>query len=268
MTTTSRDDRVIVTSRAGVSRMSRGQISLRFHDELNDFLPDERRGVTFCQSFNGTGSIKDLIESIGVPHTEIDVIVVDGVTTGFEHRISAGEQVEVWPRHEAVPLQPLIRLRPPLPDPPRFVLDTHLGRLAAYLRLLGFDTLYSNHCDDPTLARLSAEQLRVLLTCDRGLLMRRQVRHGYFVRNRQPRAQLLEVVARLGLRERMAPFTRCMHCNGLLRAVDKAAVLGRLKPQTRAHYDEFSQCPGCGKVYWKGSHYRRLQLLIETTGAD
>jgi uncharacterized protein len=241
-----------------------GQITLRFHDELNDFLPPERRGIAFVHRFREAGSIKDLVESLGVPHTEIDVILVNGRSVDFRYRVQDGDMAEILPHHASMQLAPLHLLRPPLPHPVRFVLDTHLGRLAAYLRLLGFDTLYRNDSDDPTLARISADERRILLTCDRGLLMRRQIVYGCYVRARQPRAQLLEVVTRLRLFDSLAPFTRCMHCNGPLRTISKQEALEHLPPRTREYYDEFRQCGHCKKVYWKGSHFLRLQQLIET----
>jgi hypothetical protein len=144
------------------------------------------------------------------------------------------------------------------------VLDTHLGRLAAYLRMFGFDTLYRNDFDDPELANISAEQNRILLTRDLKLLMRKQITRGYFVRERLPRKQLLEVMRRFDLFAAQQPFTRCMHCNGKIRKIGKQSVESRLQPRTRTFYSEFWQCGDCGKIYWKGSHFQRMQRLISS----
>ena len=239
------------------------QISIRFYEELNDHLPLEQRKVAFVHNLKNAGSIKDLIESLGVPHTEVDLILVNGVSVDFQYRVQDGDRISVYPVFEALDITPLTHLRPQPLRVTRFVLDAHLGRLAAYLRMLGFDTLYRNDYDDPTLARISAEEQRILLTCDRRLLMHKQITHGYFVRERQPHLQLLEILSRFDLFNACQPFTRCLHCNGSIQLVAKDVILDRLLPRTRTYYDEFWQCADCGKIYWKGSHYLRMQQLIE-----
>ena len=239
-----------------------GQVTIRFYEELNDFLAPRQRKKAISLVFKESGSIKDLIESLGVPHTEIDLILINGRSVAFDYRVKDGDHISVYPVFESLDISPLIKLRPqPLRDT-RFVLDTHLGRLAAYLRMLGFDTLYRNDYDDPTLARISVEEKRILLTCDKRLLMRKSITHGYFVRERQPQQQLLEIVSRFDLVNSMRPFTRCMHCNGPIRRIHKCAIEQHLMPLTKEHYDEFWQCQHCQKIYWKGIHYRRMQQLI------
>ena len=145
----------------------------------------------------------------------------------------------------------------------RFVLDVHLGRLAAYLRMMGFDSLYRNNYDDSTLANISADEQRTLLTCDRQLLMRKQVTHGYFVRSRQPQQQLFEVLSRFDLFDKKKPFTRCMHCNGITQPVNKQEIEARLQAETKKYYNEFFQCEDCNKIYWKGSHYLKMQAMFK-----
>jgi len=239
------------------------RISLRFYEELNDFLPPEKRKRAFDRAYSQAGSIKDLIESLGVPHTEIDLIMVNGNSVDFSYPVQDGDRISVYPVFETLDISPInhLHLRPLRVT--RFVLDTHLGRLAAYLRMLGFDTLYRNDYDDPSLAQISSEQQRILLTCDRQLLMRKQITHGYFVRQRQPHRQLLEVITRLDLCTQLHPFSRCMHCNAQIQPVSKASVIQQLLPNTRKHYEEFWQCPACQKVYWKGSHYQHMKQAIE-----
>jgi uncharacterized protein with PIN domain len=158
------------------------------------------------------------------------------------------------------------RVRPPALAEPRFLLDTHLGKLAAHLRLLGFDTAYTNDASDPELARRSRAEGRILLTRDRGLLKRSSVVHGYHVWETDPERQVVEVVQRFALLDKARPFSRCTRCNGRVEPVAKAQVLDALEPKTRLYYDEFGRCQGCGRVYWKGSHYERIQGLLERFG--
>ena len=239
------------------------QISIRFYEELNDFLPPDQRKTDICHVLKQPRSIKDLIESIGVPHTEIDLIIVNGESVGFNYQVDDGDRISVYPVFESLDISPLNHCQPQPLRKTRFVLDTHLGRLAAYLRMMGFDTLYRNDYDDPELARISVEEHRILLTCDRQLLMRRQITHGYFVRSRQSQQQLLEVLIRFDLFNNLQPFTRCMDCNGTIQPVNKQLVEAALPPDAKKYYKEFFQCDACSKIYWKGSHYQKMKKLIE-----
>jgi len=242
--------------------------SFRFYEELNDFLPNPRRKVEFAHQFTHAGSIKDAIEALGVPHTEVDLILVNGRSVDFGYRLQDGDRCSVYPVFESVDISPIIHLRQSPLRVPAFVLDAHLGRLAAYLRMFGFDSLYRNDYDDPELAHISSEQHRILLTSDRKLLMRKQITRGYFIRERLPQRQLLEVMRRFDLFSSQRPFTRCMHCNGEIRKIDKQAIEAQLQRRTRAFYSEFWQCNDCGKIYWKGSHYQRMQQLISSINHD
>jgi uncharacterized protein with PIN domain len=244
------------------------EVSIRFYEELNDFLPSEKRKTSFTCKVEGSPSIKDLVESQGVPHTEVDLILVNGESVDFSYQVREGDYISVYPVFETMDVTPVIRLRPEPLRVTRFVIDTHLGRLAAYLRMLGFDSLYRNDYDDATLADISVKEQRILLTCDRQLLMRGKITRGYFVRSRQPRQQLLEVIKRLDLFNSIKPFTRCLHCNGPVHPVAKASIEEQLLPRTRTYYDIFWQCADCGKVYWKGSHYRRMLDIIETVKSE
>jgi uncharacterized protein with PIN domain len=239
-----------------------GCVWLRCYASLNDFLPPDRRQARFAQPLAGRAAVKDVIEAAGIPHPEVDLILVNGAPAGFARLVRAGDAISVYPAFTALDIAPLGRLQPAPLSPPRFVLDTHLGKLAAYLRLLGFDTLYRNDADDETLARLAAAGPRLLLTQDRGLLKRGAVTYGYCVRASAPRQQLREVARRFDLLAQARPFSRCARCNGRLATVDKAAVLTRLPPRTRHTYDEFSRCQDCGGLYWPGSHVERLRRLI------
>ena len=239
----------------------------RFYEELNDFLTREKRKVCFPHPFDQQASVKDMIESLGVPHTEIDLILANGQSVDFTYRVRNNDRISVYPVFETLDISPVIRLRPAPLRRTRFVLDTHLGRLAAYLRMSGFDTLYRNDYDDRTLATVSTAEHRILLTRDRKLLMRRQITHGYFVRHTRPGQQLVEILKRFDLMNCLSPFSRCLRCNGELGPVPAERVLARVPPVTRSWCREYRQCAQCGKIYWKGTHYRRMRHLIDEVRA-
>ena len=236
--------------------------TFRFYEELNDFLSPELRKSSFLHRFSGTPSVKDTIEAIGVPHTEIDLIIVDGASVEFSHLLKGGERVSVYPMFERLDITPVTRLRPTPLRQPRFVLDVHLGKLTRYLRLIGFDTLYRNDYSDEDIVRLSVNERRAILTRDRCILKRSAVSRGYWLRHRQPRAQLEETVRVFDLWARIEPFCRCIQCNGNLLRIDRASVVGRIPPRVARDFDEFSVCDECDRVYWRGSHYDRLALLV------
>ena len=238
-------------------------VHIRFHDELNDFLPEALRDTNFEHELKKARSIKDLIESIGVPHPEVDIILIDGVAVDFEQRLTGGETIEVYPGSNQLHTYPLQHNQPALPDEPRFVLDVHLGRLSGYLRMLGFDTLYRNDYEDPELAEISDRENRILVSSDRKLLMRKRIRYGYFMRSRKPRQQVVELFKHFDLFDYRTDTERCITCNGLLQPVDKQDIESRLLPLTRKYYHVFFQCDGCGKVFWKGSHHAKMQRLID-----
>ena len=236
---------------------------LRFYAELKDFLPSENHSGTVVHSFDVPGSVKDAIEAHGVPHTEVDLIVVDGESVDFSHRLSDGERVSVYPVFESFDISPILRVRPEPLRQTRFVADTHLGRLARRLRLLGFDTAYSNNAPDHELVRTSTREHRILLTRDVGLLKHSALTHGYFVRATDPREQMLEVVHRFHLSDRLQPFTRCLECNHLLQEASADQVRRLAPPRVLELHNEFRHCPGCDQLYWKGSHHSRLDEIVE-----
>jgi uncharacterized protein with PIN domain len=235
----------------------------RFYAELNDFLPPFRRMVPFTHSFESSGSVKDTIEALGVPHTEVDLILVNGDSVDFSYAVQDGDYISVYPVFESIDITPLLRVRPEPLRETRFVLDTHLGRLAGYLRMMGFDTLYRNDYRDEELTRISTSERRLLLTRDRGLLKRRAVTRGYFVRETEPRHQLAEVLRRFDLYRSIAAFERCLRCNGLLQTVEKQLIQDRLQPKTKQYFEEFRVCDACDRIYWKGSHHQRMQRFID-----
>jgi uncharacterized protein with PIN domain len=242
-------------------------VSVRVYGPLNDFLPAARRQTTMVCAADSLGSIKDLIETVGVPHPEIDLLIVDGQPVDFTYRVCDGDRIAAYPAFHALDLGEEVRLQPSMQTEPRFVADVHLGRLAAYLRLAGFDTAYRTDYSDREIVAASASEDRTVLTRDVGLLKHRLVRRGYFVRQTEPGRQLVEVTRRFDLVSRALPFTRCLQCNAILEQVSKPHVDHALLPRTREHFDEFSRCPGCSRIYWQGSHYVRMKRLLETAFA-
>jgi uncharacterized protein with PIN domain len=236
--------------------------TVRFYGSLNDFLPASRRQVPFTHAFDGHPAVKDVIEALGVPHPEVDLVVANGEPVRLDRRLVDGDRLAVYPLFRSIELDSVGHLVPLPPDPPRFVLDTHLGRLAGYLRMLGFDALYANAARDDELARRASGEHRVLLTRDRGLLKRGIVALGYFVRSDDPRRQLVEIADRFDLRTTMDPFRRCLRCNGRIEPVERSAIADRVGARTLRFYATFGQCDTCGSVYWNGGHHLRMRRFI------
>lgn len=241
------------------------RVLFRFYAELNDFLENGRRFRSFVHEFLTKVPVKDAIEGLGVPHTEVDLVLVNGESVAFSHPLGDGDRVSVYPMFESIDITPALRVRPEPLREPRFVLDIHLGRLSAYLRMAGFDSLYRNDWQDAELAAVSSSERRILLTMDRGLLKRSEITHGYLVRETNPRRQLEEVFRRFDLARAVKPFTRCLRCNAVLNSVDRDSVADRLPPRLEAV--EFHQCPSCRRVYWPGSHYRRMERILQHAAA-
>jgi len=242
--------------------MSAATVEMRFYEELNDFLPPERRRQAFSVEVGEPRSVKDLIEAQQVPHTEVDLILVDGGSVGFDYLVRGGERIAVYPVFESLDVRGVARLgRPPLRDV-RFIADVHLGTLVRRLRLLGFDCVYEPPWDDALLALRSATEHRVMLTRDRRLLMRSVVSHGMCLHSDRPDQQLREVVKRLDLAGAVKPMSRCSECNGRLAAVDPESVRHRIPPKTWHYTQVYYQCAGCGKLFWKGTHWPRLERIV------
>ncbi len=230
----------------------------RFYEELNDFLKAGQRRQTVRVAFDGHPTVRAVITQLGVPHPEIDLVLINGRSVGFDQPLNHGDRVAVYPMFEALDITPLLRLRHRPLRRTAFILDVHLGKLARGLRLLGFDCCYRNDFDDPQIVRRALREHRIILTRDRRLLQDQAVRHGYWVRACDPDAQVGEVLARFDLAGQIKAFTRCTVCNGRLAAVAKVAVVDRLQSKTRRFYDKFWICTDCDRIYWQGTHYRRL----------
>ncbi len=234
-----------------------------FAGSTADFFPPAR-GSTLRYGFRGSPAVKDAIEALGVPHVEVDVILVNGASVGFDHPLRDGDQVCVYPFDVSPESGSIVHLQAPLSAPPTFVADVHLRRLARTLRLLGFDTRHGAELTDADIVGIARGESRVVLTRDRQLLKHRALDYGYWVRSTDPETQVREVVRRYALAPHARPFTRCSACNGHLRSVDKGAVCDRIPPRTALWIDEYWQCPGCGRLYWWGAHGARLQAVVES----
>jgi uncharacterized protein with PIN domain len=233
--------------------VNRPSVTVDIPPELRLFLPADRRAGSLALTTDGTSSLGHVVESLGIPRTEVGGLAVDGREVPARHVPAAGESVEVLtvPRPQRVPGAPL-----------RFLLDVHLGTLARRLRLLGVDAAYeSADIGDPALAALSARERRVMLSRDRGLLRRRELWAGAYVYSDRPDEQLHDVLDRF--EPPLAPWTRCVACNAPLREADKESVSDRLAAGTRRTYDVFAECPACGRVYWRGAHHDRLAAVVE-----
>ena len=241
-------DSEINKSHKPVSRTS----FFRFYEELNDFLPDNLKKKSFPWHFTGTPSIKNTIEAIGIPHAEIDVILVNNESIDFDYLIKGGEQISVYPVFESFDISPLIKLRPEPLRTISFVVDVNLGKLAQKLRLLGFDTLFRNDFEDDEIVEISVKEKRIILTRDKGVLKHTNVTHGYWLRNSDPKKQIKEIVERLQLQKSIKPFTRCSNCNGMVEEVSNNKIGTLIKQEILNAFDEFWKCSDCNKIYWQG----------------
>jgi uncharacterized protein len=237
--------------------------SFRFYAELNDFLPRGRRHATFEHTIAQRTTVKDAVESLGVPHTEVDLILANGDSVDFSYQVRDGDRISVYPIFEAIDIAPLTRLRLEPLRHVRFVLDAHLGRLARYLRLAGFDAVYRRDFGDEELARVAAHEHRILLTRDKGLLKRRCVSHGHWLRETDPRLQFVTILRLFDLERLVQPFARCLRCNEPLEDVQKQTVWDLLPQRIGEQCEEFRLCRTCGRVYWKGSHYDAMVRFLE-----
>ena len=243
--------------------------TFRFYEELNDFLAPARRRHEFSVPCARAATTKHMIEALGVPHSEVELILVNGESVGFDRRLDDGDRVAVYPRFEAFDISPLLRVREQPLRVTRFVADAHLGGLARLLRIAGFDTLYRNDYQDRAMVDIAEREGRIVLTRDRDLLKHRGITHGCHVRSLKPAQQFREIIERLNLRGSIRPFAVCLRCNAPLRAIDKQQVLERLPPSVRANRQHFTTCDRCQRIYWQGSHWQRMQeLLIDATSAS
>lgn len=234
----------------------------RFYAELNNFLPSRQRQRCFSRHCSRDASVKHMIEALGVPHTEVELIVVNGASVDFSYRLRDQDRVGVYPGAAMAQVEPVVPLRPPPQGDERFIADAHLGLLAKQLRMLGFDVLYRNDYSDAEVARIASTEGRIVLTRDRDLLIRKEIVRGCYLHAVSGDAQLVEVVNRFRLARLARAFSRCLNCNGVLRVVDKSDVAHRVPGHSRNSYERFYECQGCAQVYWEGSHVARMRLRV------
>lgn len=240
----------------------------RFYAELNDFLAPARRHREFATSSPETASVKHVIEALGVPHTEVELVLVNGESVGFDRQLTEGDRVAVYPVFEAFDVSSLLRVRSAPLRHTRFVADAHMGGLARLLRMTGFDTLYDNAYEDSQIERLAAQDHRIVLTRDRDLLKRRSITHGCYIHARKPSKQVEEVFARLDLTHSARPFTLCLDCNTPLRPLDRDEAINRVPPDVARRHHNFSTCDHCRRVFWEGSHWQHMKALITQLGIE
>lgn len=236
----------------------------RFYGNLNDFVARERRGCTSAARCARRATSKHMIEALGVPHTEVALILINGESASLDRILCDGDRVAVYPKFETLELGPLRVIAAP-PVTPRFIADAHLGGLARLLRMAGFDTLYEHDLDDAAIATIGAQDERIVLTRDRDLLKRRVLAHGCYVHALKAELQLKEIVERFELAGKARPFSRCLRCNLPLRDVNKEEVEARLPPAVRAAQTAFRTCDQCQGVFWQGSHWKRMCGVLADT---
>lgn len=235
------------------------------HEALLDFIPLAQRNSVIQADFDGNPAIKDTLESIRIPHPEIGRIEINGISVAFEHQISDGDNVEVFPVDWHHPSSDFLNLQQTLPKELTFILDVHLGKLAKELRMLGFDTFYDNSYRNSQLIQWAIRDQRIILTRDIGILKHSSIRYGHWMRNTQPELQTIEILDTFNLRDNIKPFSICLSCNGRLLHVDKKDILDRIPPKVQLLQTEFHRCNKCGKIYWKGTHYEHMLTRIRDT---
>jgi uncharacterized protein len=240
------------------------KVYFRFYEELNDFLPESKKKKHFEHYYTDLASVKDMIEAFGIPHTEIDLILVNGKSVDFNYVINDGDNVSVYPVFESLDISDVQHLRPKPLRKPKFILDVHLGKLARSLRMLGFDVLYHNSYEDNEIVDISINEKRTILTRDKGILKQTKVTRGYYIRNEEVLNQTQEVVRRFHLLKEIKEFTRCLLCNGLLRPIKKEVVINQIPPKVAAWQDKFFRCMNCNKIYWQGTHHQKMNSFIHS----
>jgi uncharacterized protein with PIN domain len=246
-----------------IHRCRMPHVTFRFYAELNDHLPRARRQVSFIHAVEKSATVQDAVESLGVPAGQIDLVLVNGESAGLHRTMHDSDYLSLFPVFESFDIAIVSKVRDKPLRTPRFVLDVHLGKLAHYLRMLGFDSVFNKDADDDSLMIQSREEGRTLLSKDRRLLQREEITRKYDVREIDSRLQLIEVLDRFDLYRSVAPFIRCMECNTLLIPVGKEEVRRFLPPNVQANFHNFQLCPTCERVYWKGSHYERMKQFID-----
>ena len=243
-------------------------ITVRCYAELNDFLLPDQRFCDFCISIPDNSTITTLISKIGIHNNLIDYVLVNGNSSGFSHTLNENDRVTLYPIFETFDISSITKVRDHALRQPKFILDVHLGKLVNHLRMLGFDTLYKNNYTNDVLISISVDEKRTLLTRSEPLLKSDIITHRYRVINEDPRLQLIEVLEHFDLYTLMDPFTRCIACNSLLKNVEKEIIISKIPLSIKEWCNEFQLCGSCDRIYWKGSHYQRMNAFIKNVLRD
>jgi len=245
-----------------VGKSIKKEFTFRFYAELNDFLPPDRKQRAFSQSFKTPITVRETIESLGIPLSEVDLVLVNETTVNLEQKLKEGDYISVYSVFESMDISETTKVRKTSLRNTSFILDSHLGKLAKYLRMLGFDTLYRNDYEDREIIDIALSEKRIILTRDKSLLKAKTINRGYYVRSTEKHEQLKEVVHKFDLYNQFRSFTRCMTCNAELVRKKKEDIVHKIDPDIARIFDEFYYCPDCDKVFWKGSHFERMEKLI------
>jgi len=236
--------------------------TFRFYEELNDFLPKHRRKTDFEATFKGKRSIKDMIEALGVPHTEIDLILVNGNSVDFNYILQDEDRVSVYPVFESLNITNVTRLRKIPLRRTKFIADINIGDIVKYMRVLGLDLYYDPLLSTREIIEISKRENRVILTKSRKLLKFKDVSHGIFIRPGTTTEQIRRIIDCLDIKDNIKPFSRCLRCNTLLNIVLKEKIIDRIPPKTKEFCNEYVQCRSCNKIYWKGTHFINMEKVV------
>ncbi|MCX7797204.1 MAG: Mut7-C ubiquitin/RNAse domain-containing protein [Melioribacter sp.] len=236
----------------------------RFYEELNDFLPECKRKKQFTHFFTGQPSVKDMIESLGVPHTEVDLILVNGKSVNFSYKVKDKDIISVYPEFESIDISSIQKLRPKPLRKPKFICDVHLGKLARNMRMLGYDVFYNNSLKDNEIVEISKKEKRTILTRDLGILKRSDVTRGYFVRENNPKKQIIEVIIRFDLLNLMKPLTLCLECGSKLKKIAKEKIINIVPEKVKQTQNNFFICTNCNQLFWEGTHFKKMNEFIKT----
>jgi len=245
-----------------MSRVVTKEVELRFYGTLNDFLHPRLRQVSFRHGYTGSPSIKDIVESVGVPHVEISLVLLNGEVSSLDSHPERGDRITCYSRFHKINIGDVNLITDESVEP-RFILDVHLGKLAKFMRIMGFDTLYQTDYTDNEILKISISENRIILTRDLGILRHGLAKNGYYLRSTNPKIQLVEVMDTFSLHTKSNPFSRCSICNGHVEVVAKEQVANQLEARTIIFYNDFFRCKSCGQIYWEGSHFKSIEKFIE-----
>lgn len=239
-------------------------IHLRFYEELNEFIPEEKRKIRFSHTIPFRTSVKDLIESFNIPHTQVNMIIVNDEQRNFSYLVHDNDRISVYPFFHTFNVSSISKIHQKIPNKIRFIADQHLGKLARNLRMCGLDTEFNKHFHEVELVKRANKEERILLTKDHNILKRNDLSFGYFVYASDPEEQLEEVLLQFKLKNEIHFLSRCLECNALLTPIEKSKVENRLPDKVRALHNEFTYCNQCDKIYWQGTHYQKMKQKINT----